>query len=294
MITEDQLKSWATAPSAFKYIVTRERIEKALVDKFGGKIKVYLQGSYKNSTNIRSESDVDIIAEYIPAYYPGFFRMTQEQVTHYHSITTKHDYTFSQFKTDVYDTLVEEFSAKEVIRHPKCIRVLKNEYRVNADVVACFTHKRYTDPFTFDAVGVQFFLDDSGKEVINFPIQHHKNGEDKNGLLQTRGKFKDSVRIYKNIMQKLVDSKDLKDDEIPSHFIESLIWNVPNPHFIGNYTEIIKSITSKVWSDMKEENDPYNKYSKIHDYEWLFKGETFNTPASAQKFMEKVWIFAGF
>lgn len=291
MITEDQLKIWATSPSAVKYIATRERIEKALINKFAEKIKVYLQGSYKNSTNIRSESDVDIVAEYTPGYYPGFFGMSAEQIAQYHRIKTKHDYTFSQFKLDAYSALLEEFSAEEVMWHPKCIRVLKNENRVNADVVVCFTHQRYTDPYTFDAEGIHFFMD-SGKEVVNFPIQHHKNGEDKN--TGTDGKFKDTVRIYKNIMQKLVDSEKLKDEDAPSHFIESLVWNVPKPHFQGTYVEILKSVTGKVWHDMKSEKDPYNNYSKIHNIEWLFKGNAVYTPAHAQVFMGKAWEFLGF
>lgn len=291
MITEDQLKVWAIPPSAFKYIATRDRIEKALINKFGGNIRVYLQGSYKNSTNTKSESDVDIVVEYTPAYYPGFFGMSEEQITEYHRVTTKHDYTFSQFKLDVFNVLLNEFSAAEVLWHPKCIRVLKNESRVNADVVACFTHQRYIDPYTFDAVGIHFFMD-SGEEVVNFPVQHHKNGEDKN--TGTSGKFKDTVRIYKNIMQKLVDSGKLKDDEAPSHFIESLVWNVSNPHFQGTYVEILKSITGKVWHDMKSEKDPYNNYSKIHNIEWLFKGNAVPTPAQAQGFMGKVWSFLEF
>ncbi|MBI2314766.1 nucleotidyltransferase [Candidatus Daviesbacteria bacterium] len=288
MITEDQLKIWATPPSAVKYIATRERIEKALIKKFGGNITVYLQGSYKNKTNTKSESDVDIVVEYTPAYYPGFFDMSAEQIAEYHRVTIKHDYTFSQFKLDVYKVLLDEFSDKEVKWHPKCIRVLKNENRVNADVVVCFTHQRYTDPYAFDAVGIHFFMD-SGEEVVNFPVQHHKNGEDKN--TETDGKFKDTVRIYKNIMQALVDSEKLKDEDAPSHFIESLVWNVSSPHFQGTYVEILKSVTGKVWHDMKLEKDPYNNYKKIHELEWLFKGNVVYTPIHAQTFMGKVWNF---
>lgn len=293
MVNEDQLKIWATPPSATKYIATRERIEKALVNNFGEKIKVYLQGSYKNSTNIRSESDVDIVVEYTPAYYPGFFGMSSEQIAQYHAITTKHDYNFSQFKHDVYNVLLEEFSAEEVKWHPKCITVIKNENRVNADVIACFTHQRYTDPYTIDAVGIHFFTD-SNEEIVNFPVQHHQNGEDKNGQFRTNGKFKDAVRIYKNVMQKLVEAGKLRDADAPSHFIESLIWNVSDPYFKGTYIEILKLITGKVWHDMKTENDPYNNYSKIHNLEWLFKGNPTLTPANAQLFMGKAWDFLGF
>lgn len=288
MILEDQLKIWATAPAATKYIATRNKIEKILVEKFGGQIKVYLQGSYKNSTNIRSESDVDIVVEYTPAFYPGFFGMNQEQIDEYHRIHTTHDYTFSKFKSDAHKALVDGFSPTEVLWHPKCIRVLKDQNRVNADVVVCFTHKRHTSPSDYDAEGIHFFMD-SGEKVVNFPLQHHKNGEDKN--TNTGGKYKDAVRIYKNIMYKLVDDGKLGKDEIPSHFIESLIWNVPNPYFTGAYNEMLNSLSNKVQEDMKLENDPYNNYSKIHNLEWLFKGNPTHTPEIAQGFMAKVSEF---
>lgn len=286
MISEDQFKIWAAAPSATKYIVTREKIEKILTYKFGENIKVYLQGSYKNSTNTRSDSDVDIVVEYTPGYYPGFLGMSEEQIAQYHARTTKHNYNFSQFKLDVYATLLKQFPSGDVVWHPKCIRVLKNENRVNADVVACFTHQRYINPYEFDAQGIQFFTD-SGEEVVSFPIQHYENGESKN--IETTGKFKDAVRVYKNINQKLVDLNELEDGEFPSHLIESLVWNLPKDNFIGGYSEIIKSVTRKIWNDMKEENDPYNKYSKIHNLEWLFKGNAKHTPDQVQAFMWKVW-----
>jgi hypothetical protein len=296
-ITEEQFKIWAQAPSATKYITTRARIERALKDKFGSKIDVYLQGSYKNSTNVRSESDVDIIVEYTPAYYPGFFGVSdEEQAKYYREIHSPHDYNFPQFKDDVESVLQTEFSTTEVQRGDKAIKVLKNDYRVNADIIACFTHKRYISYSDFDpaAVGIHFFTD-KGVKVVNFPNQHHQNGEDKNHPTRTNGKYKDMVRIYKNINYKLIDEGRLTDKEIPSHFIECLVWNVPDIFFKkSSYSEILKTVTAVVWADMDTKKDPHNSYSYVHDLVWLFKGNSEYTPQLAEKFMSSVWSFAGF
>jgi predicted nucleotidyltransferase len=295
-ITDSQLQAWAQAPSATKYITTRNRIEKALVEKFGSNIQVYLQGSYKNSTHVKAESDVDIIVEYTPAYYPGLHQLSEQERIKYHELHTNHDYTFAQFKTDVFDVLKNEFTPEEVEKGQKSIKVLKNDQRVNADVIACFTHQRFTSPSEFDpgAVGIHFFTD-AGQEVINFPRQHHENGESKNHEDRTNGKYKDFVRIYKNLRYKLVDEGLLEDDEIASHFIECLVWNVPDGYFDGSdYPEILKAVTAQVWSDMKPENKPHDKYAYIHDLKWLFKGDSTYSPEKAQKFMTKVWEFAEF
>lgn len=297
-ITEEQLKIWTQAPSATKYIATRNRIEKALKNKFGTKIDVYLQGSYKNSTNVRSESDVDIIVEYTLAHYPGLYLISEEEKARYYREThNSHPYKFFDFKKDVYNALKEEFSDSEVKKGEKSIKVLKNESRVNADVIACFTHQRYInysdiDP---DATGIHFFTE-KGQEVFNFPRQHHQNGEDKNSPARTNGKYKDAVRIYKNINSKLIDGGFLKEGEIPSHFIECLVWNAPDYCFkYSSYSDILKYVTATVNVDMFDSTkDPYNKYAYIHDLKWLFQGNSTYTPSMANKFMNSVWNFAGF
>ena len=45
---------------------------------------------------------------------------------------------------------------------------------------------------------------------------------------------------------------------------------------------------------MKTDNNPHDNYSKIHNIEWLFKGNPSLTPAHAQKFMGETWKFLGF
>jgi tRNA nucleotidyltransferase (CCA-adding enzyme) len=63
-INEDQLKRWATAPSETEETKCQNAVRlitNAIKERFGSDVTVFLQGSYKNRTNVRQDSDVDIV-----------------------------------------------------------------------------------------------------------------------------------------------------------------------------------------------------------------------------------------
>jgi len=66
-IPESQLERWANQGAVATAKLTADSIKRAL-NSFSGwpngiKFEVYLQGSYKNNTNIRGDSDVDVVAQ---------------------------------------------------------------------------------------------------------------------------------------------------------------------------------------------------------------------------------------
>ena len=65
-IPESQLETWSHQGAVTTAKQTHESIRKALdpyIWPTGVKYEVYLQGSYKNTTNIRGDSDVDVVAQ---------------------------------------------------------------------------------------------------------------------------------------------------------------------------------------------------------------------------------------
>lgn len=66
-IPESQLETWAKQGSIGRAKSTADSVKNALdyYDKWpeNMEFQVYLQGSYKNSTNIRGDSDVDVVAQ---------------------------------------------------------------------------------------------------------------------------------------------------------------------------------------------------------------------------------------
>ncbi|GAB3890182.1 hypothetical protein GCM10029964_061280 [Kibdelosporangium lantanae] len=109
--------------------------------------------------------------------------------------------------------------------------------RVPADVVAALEYRQYRD---FPAIGPEdyeegvFFHDGSGRAIINFPKQHLANGANKDRACG--GQFKPMVRLFKNARlrcellperaKKMTKVQEVK--EMPSYFVECLVYNIPN------------------------------------------------------------------
>lgn len=121
---ERQLDSFSNPP--FKYetnqiIRTKDKIQDALntnipnatikesfnLDEF--KYNIYLQGSYKNSTNVTKSSDVDIIVELTSVYYSDISSLNESQKSKYELQRNKSKYRFSDFKNSVQTALVKSF-----------------------------------------------------------------------------------------------------------------------------------------------------------------------------------------
>ena len=65
-INNDQLETWANAPGSAKPQFTHEQIRKALSQSAALKSRdyeVFLQGSYANSTNVKIDSDIDVVVQ---------------------------------------------------------------------------------------------------------------------------------------------------------------------------------------------------------------------------------------
>ena len=294
-INEVQLSRWATAPSETEETKCQnavQRIKDAIENRFNSQVSVFLQGSYKNRTNVRKDSDVDIVARHNDIYFPDITGLSEEDKITYNKLHTDAIYTFSQFKTDVQSALESVFLAGEVERKDKCLRVKENSYRVNADVVPCFTHKRFRTPYQVEAEGIEF-LADSYARIHSFPEQHFENGKNKN--VQTKQMYKSIVRIFKSIRGELIDRGEITKDLTSSFFIECLVWNVPDQGFNeSTFYQATRNVIVQIYNDMKTE-EKYSQYAEVSDLKWLFpKNSTKRTPQQAQQFMQLAYNFIGY
>lgn len=209
----------------------------------GRKIKVIAQGSYRNNTNVRQESDVDIC---VCCMDPFFDNYTLADYNRAEAGVIDAPYcTYKEFKDDVETALVLKFGKAGVTRGPKAFDVHPNTYRVDADVVAAFAHRQY-EPKRYNALlnsyatpyvepeGTQFYPDGSSDAIVNWPAQHYTNGVAKNKATNMR--FKAVVRALKNLKYDMetngnADQKKAAT-EAPSYLVECLIYNVPE--FVGD------------------------------------------------------------
>ena len=96
---------------------------------------------------------------------------------------------------------------------------------MTADVLPAVQFKDYTgfqsiNDENFDE-GLEF-VDAAGNHTVNYPKLHIKNGEEKNSPLQTNGRYKPSVRMFKNARNYMIDRRLLGDGVAPSYFVECL------------------------------------------------------------------------
>lgn len=291
--TEQQLIGWSKPVSSSEDEKCKRAISQiieAIKNKFGSQVTVFLQGSYENNTNVRKDSDVDIVIRHDGYFYHDLQRLNDYDKHIYMTNWKPGGYNFEQLKGDVLNALITAFGS-DAKRKNKCIEVLGNSYRITGDVVPCFIHKRFATLSTIEVEGIQFYSD-TGTEIISFPKQHYQNGVIKTE--STCRMYKRAVRILKVMRNNLIDLGKIPEELASSFFIECLVYNVPIDHFVvGNYTQTLKNVITKIYNDM---GDPVvsNKYLEVSGYKWLFGADTKRPPANGKELMLNCWQYAEF
>lgn len=243
MIAESQLETWAARGPTAQFTDTYNRIRDNLVDDRApypiGDTEVFLQGSYKNDTNVRGDSDVDVVLCHTGAFYMDLSRLSPEDRGAYDAAfaATSVDYKYADFRSDATAYITDLYNNVRSGR-----RALKipggNSGRRDADVLVAFQFRRYHEFKSLQNQrydkGVCFFPA-GGSRIENFPKQHADNCTTKHQ--DTNGYFKPMVRIFKNMRNAMIDDGLLVDGAAPSYFIEGMLYNVPNAKFGGRYQE---------------------------------------------------------
>ena len=239
-IQESQLSTWANQGSITTSAKTYESIKNCIDGiNWNSDISydIYLQGSYKNSTNIYGNSDVDIVVE----FQSTFFSDTSNLDTvgkEVHNALGPGKYTLNDFKSPIVKRLEENYGESSVDVGSKAIKIDGNVSRLDADVVVCNTYKKYlknNGSRSLAAVkGIIFTDKDNGDRIINYPKVHYDNGVNKNQNFRTISNYKSTVRIFRNIKANLVISGKINSNLAPSYFVECLIYNGKDKCFTQN------------------------------------------------------------
>ena len=230
-IPEDQLRTWTRQGAVSTAKKTHESIRNALSGHEWPedlKFDVYLQGSYKNDTNIRGDSDVDVVVQLNSTFRSN---LTEEQKKRFGF--TKADYGWQEFHGDVHQALKDRYGSSKVKVGKKCLKV-RTPY-LPADVVVCLQYRKYPQRprSSSDFVeGMTFYVPTEKRWVVNYPKLHYDNGVNKNQ--STGGLYKPVVRMFKNARSHLIDAGSISHDLAPSYFLECFLYNVPNRLFGNN------------------------------------------------------------
>jgi hypothetical protein len=258
-IPESQLDTWshqgATTTSRLTHISIRAALAadgSRVQDKVAsGDVEIYLQGSYKNDTNIRGDSDVDVVVQLNETFYRDLSALPENQKRLYEATYAPATYHWAEFRRDVLQSLRSYYGAAAVTEGNKSLKLEAQSGRLAADIVPV-THFRKYEYFYSQrnqgyVDGIKFFDRRDNTSVINFPKPHYDNGVRKQSANSTNGWYKPTVRVFKNARTYMVEQGLLGDEVAPSYFLECLLYNVPDSRFGGTLQSTVIDIFNWLW-----------------------------------------------
>ena len=219
-IPESTLARWShhEAGTAFKqaHVPIREAL-KAHKGLSQFKYEVFLQGSYKNDTNLGGDSDVDVVVRLSSKLKPAVADLSGELLQEDGS----HRFVHQQWKSFLDEALkaLQAKFGKAAKSGRKTLKVPKGRTPADADLVVTVSHRE----------GIGFYLSDEGRWVVSFPQQHYDRGLKKEKAANNR--FKRTICMFKAARNRLVDKGVLNKEDAPSYFIECLLYNAPDGLF---------------------------------------------------------------
>lgn len=204
-------------------------------------VTVFAQGSYRNRTNVRQDSDVDVCVLSTATFYHD---TPDAAATAQLRSWPPAEYGYDQYKDDVEAALVAQFGRQFVKRGNKAFNIRENSYRIDADAVACFQYRHYyrnwTDGLGYHA-GTMLITDKERIRISNFPAQQFESGQQKN--FATARRFRQLVRIVKCLRNEMDEHGVSVAKPIPSYLIESLVWNWSDKEFmqVGTFERMVRN-----------------------------------------------------
>jgi hypothetical protein len=253
---------------------------------------IFAQGSYRARTNVRQDSDVDICVRYNDSFFPE----VPEGKTWADFGIQNSPLTFSDFKGLVASALQNYFGVLGVTRGNKAFDVHANTYRIDADVIPAFVHRRYTGKLNNDLShnfleGIAFCTD-KREIIINWPQQTYDNGVLRNDI--TGREYKRVIRILKRLRYMMQDDKIPESMGISSFLIECLVWNAPLDVFNhDSYTEILWHLIASIWNDTKDEIN-CNNWLEVNNLKYLFHPGQPWTRKQVNDFLLSAWSYIGY
>ncbi len=256
-------------------------------------IEIFIQGSYANNTNVKTNSDIDVcimLKDTFSGQYPQ--GLTRESYGF-----TASDYNFSIYKSAVIKALSSKFDNENITPGNKSIKINSNSYRIEADAVPCFQHRNY---FYEDSKSPNNFVEGhkiyakNNDDTISYPKQHIDNGKDKNTKTQRR--FKRTVRIFKKIRYHMIENNNPVNGNISSFLIECLLWNVPNNIFNENNTHEsrVKESIKYLYFETKDNKNECKKWMEVSKILYLFNSGKKWDMDVINEFLLEMWKYLEF
>lgn len=258
-IPESQLETWARRANDVRLEATLEAMRKALGRYNWPKnadYRVYLQGSYKNGTNIPEESDVDFVLELNSTSQHDLSSPSVVGEVVAEQSASNVDYGWTEFRADALKAL-QNWYGGAVFEGKNCLSVDSDARTLLADLLVCLRHRDHQSlDSRYHQKGVEsvkFYNQHRNRWVLNYPKLCQDNGIEKNARRATNGWFNPTVRMFKNARTYLISQNAIPANSASSFFLQSLLHNVPDRLFGVSYNRTFLNILN--WMDETEFSD---------------------------------------
>jgi hypothetical protein len=291
LISEVILERWSDPPSETELIKCDnavQAIRRALAPyaAFGLRsTKVFAQGAYRNRTNVRRDSDIDVYALCSDSFFYDLPAGTNPVTWGLSPVK----YAYAQFKDDLGSALMSFFTDGHVARGNKTFDIKEKLYRISAVVVPCFAYLDFTAS-DVPAEGIAF-LSDEGQRIVNWPEQNYTNGAIKDEATNLR--FKGVVRILKRLSCQMALDNVSEVAPIPSFLIECLLYNVPNHAFQADtYTGAIRESLRFIYDGTRSAQSCV-LWTEVNGRKQLFSSDQAWTYKQVNTFIVGAWFYLG-
>ncbi|EIN9983230.1 nucleotidyltransferase [Vibrio parahaemolyticus] len=292
MSLEEKLSGWK-GPSSNTEKEKQERTERMIRQAIQAHeplsdcaLVIFTKGSYANNTNVRADSDVDIAVECTECIY-----WEEEKKGAHPQNNTPYSgkWTPEKLRTEIIEALNSKFPGQVDTTGTTAIQINSSSSRVNADVVPCFSYKYYFADGTIRR-GTKIFKSGGGS-IRNYPKQQLEYGTSKNN--RTNYIYKKVVRILKRVQNSMASDQTFR--ELPSYFIESLVFNCPDDLFESStWTERVKSVLIHIWEELQGDIEPTaNRWAEANDCLYLFHPTQKWTRKDGREFAQAAWNYLG-
>lgn len=290
---EDKLSGW-TGPSSTTEQKKQERTERMIREAVkehpafnGVDLDIYAKGSYANNTNVKADSDVDIAVQCGECVYWD----EATKGSHPSSSTYEGIWTPAKLRSELEAALKKKFPSQVDTSGSTAFRINSSTARVDADVVPCFDYRYYFSSGSYRE-GAKVFKKDN-TSLVNYPQQQLDNGRAKNK--RTDQYYKKAVRIMKRVENAMVT--DGKHREVPSFFVECLVYNCPDNIFLEpTWTKTVQGIIVHVWQELDgdEPSEESERWFEVNGCKFLFHSAQAWSRQDGRDFVKAAWNYLGY
>ena len=232
-IPENQLKIWAQPGTVQGAKNTHAAIRNALSRHRwpdNVRYRTYLQGSYRNNTHLRRQSDVDVVVELTSLPVRDGRLLPDSQKKLLEDKFPEPEYGWRRFRRDVLRAITESFGESRVREGRKTLKLVMESPEIPVDVVVAvryLTYTEYSGQRSYKRTeGMGLYLPPESRWTVSYPHIHRRNGVRKEKA--TTWWFRRCIRMFKNARAQLVEEGRLAPATARSYQIECLLYNVPD------------------------------------------------------------------